>query len=67
MIKLQPLRFFIVLCLLVGAIALTIGFPIVGEVSAQNSPTGQFKLAPLPYAYNALEPFYRCSDDEITS
>jgi len=57
MIKLQPWRLFIVLCLLVGAILLTIGFPHVGEVSAQNSQAGLFKLPPLPYAYNALEPF----------
>jgi Fe-Mn family superoxide dismutase len=63
MIKLKSFRLSIVLRFLAGLIMIvTITFITsqgvsVSEASAQTSQTGQFKVAPLTYDYNALEPF----------
>ncbi len=72
MIKLKSFRLPIVLRFLVSAIAIALITLItsqgvsVSEATAQTSPiaqasptaqTGEFKVAPLTYAYNALEPF----------
>jgi Fe-Mn family superoxide dismutase len=50
-------------CIAGAAALLSLG---IGRAIAQTTPTGPFKLPPLGYAFDALEP-HRCTDHDDPS